>query len=124
MAYYFQPSPRFLLPTYHLYVLAAVWLLKLLSDALGRPARVATVAVVTLTALWGVPLSARAMSRVEQQRAGLTRVTEVVEEHVGSGAVLLADNAVGQHLDYLGRWRSRGAHHVSSFERSVFRRHC
>jgi hypothetical protein len=105
MAYYFQPSPRFLLPTYYLYVLAGVWLLKLLSDALGRPARVAIVAVVTLTVFWGVPLSVRAMSRVEQQRAGLTRVTEVVEEHVGSGAVLLAENAVGQHLDYLGRWR-------------------
>ncbi|UCF19203.1 MAG: glycosyltransferase family 39 protein, partial [Gemmatimonadota bacterium] len=105
MAYYYQPSPRFLLPTFYLYVLTGVWLLQLLSDALGRPARVATVAVVTLTAFWGIPLSVRAMSRVEQQRAGLTEVTKVVEEHVGNGAILLADNAVGQHLDFLGRWR-------------------
>ncbi|MGD8699006.1 MAG: glycosyltransferase family 39 protein [Gemmatimonadales bacterium] len=105
MAYYFQPSPRFLLPTFYLYTLAGVWLLRLLSDALGRPARAATVLAVILTALWGVPLSVQAMSRVERQRAALARVTDIIDQHVPGGGVVLTDNAVGQHLDFLGRWR-------------------
>ena len=108
MAYYWGGdgmSQRFLLPTYYLYAIAGVWLLKLLAHHLGRPALVAVGAVLVLALPWGLDRSVRQLAVQESRNRILVAVTDSLERHVPAGAILLADRSLGQHLDVVGPWR-------------------
>lgn len=108
MAYYWggdDMSQRFLLPTYYLYAVAGVWLLKLLADHLGRPALAAAVAVLVLALPWGLSRSTQQLVAQGRSRRALVAVTDSLEQHVPNGAVVLADRTLGAHLDVVSPWR-------------------
>ena len=107
MAYYFggdNMSQRFLLPTYYLYVVGGVWLLKILGDAVGRPA-VAVAVVLALSLPWGLSRSLDTLSHRAQVDSHLVALTDSLAGYVPDGAIVLADRTVGQHLDVLSLWR-------------------
>jgi len=108
MSYYWSPdraSMRFLMPTFPLYIIAGVWLLETISGGGKRTAAAAVLVVTALTASWGVPMSVTAVERLETVNAALVRITDALEKYAEPGAIVIADRAVQQHLDYIGRWR-------------------
>ena len=107
-AYYWNSdgmSQRFLLPTYFLYAIASVHLLRDLVDRGGNAGRAAAGAVVGLALLWGMPRAHDEVIVQSSQRARLAAVSDFVGAHVEDGAVLLVDGSVVQQLAYVGRWR-------------------
>jgi len=108
MAFYWNADPnlmRFLLPTFALYTIAAVWFLQLMS--LNEPERARRRAQILLgmTFLWGLPYTVFALSRLKHDNLALAQVTRAIEEHVEPGRVLIAQSGVQQHLDFVGDWR-------------------
>jgi len=108
MSYYWSPdraSMRFLMPTFPLYIIAGVWFLETVSGSDKRTAAAAVFVVTALTASWGIPMSVAALERLETVNAALVRITDVLEKYAEPGGIVIADRAVQQHLDYIGRWR-------------------
>ncbi len=109
MAYYFMPSMRFLLPTFFVYTIAAVWFLRLLSETQPRRAGKWTVIVLVVTAVWGLPQTVFALHRLKRDNAELAQVAHAIERHVEPGSLVIADGGLDQHLDFLGSWRLASA---------------
>jgi len=108
MAYYWggdDMSQRFLLPTYYLYAVAGVWLLKLLSDQMGRAALAATAAVLVLSLPGGLSRSVTQLAQRSTRDGVLVAITDSLAQYVPAGAVLLTDRTLGQHLDVVSPWR-------------------
>ncbi|MFC1525643.1 ArnT family glycosyltransferase [Candidatus Latescibacterota bacterium] len=108
MAYYWgggMGGLRFLVPTFYLYALAAVWLLRELVTRMGRPAVWATATVIALAILWGLPRSGEELARRQRGDASLASLTDTVRQYVPAGSVLFADRMTSQHLDVMGNWR-------------------
>ena len=105
MAYYFMASMRFLLPTFALYTIAAVWWLQLRSETEPERARRWAKVVLVLTLLWGLPYSIISLNRLRRDNDDLARVTRLVEAHVAPGSLLIAQSGLQQHLDFLGDWK-------------------
>jgi hypothetical protein len=106
-AYHWRPDPqamRFLIPTFPLYTLAAVWLLSRRIKG-RRPAQCATVGLLLVTTAWGAPRSHMALRHLCRDNGVLAGVTARLEEHVPFGSVVIAGIGVQQHLDYVGRWK-------------------
>jgi len=111
MSYYWAPqrmtdaTMRFLLPTFFIYAVAALWCLKLLAESRLAGACAAAVVLVAITACWGIPRSGETLSRFKQTNAVLSKVTDAVAEHVPAGSILFANSQIQQHLDFIGKWR-------------------
>jgi hypothetical protein len=108
MAYYWgggMGGLRFLMPTFYLYALAAVWLLRDLVTRMGRPAEWATGATVVLAVLWGAAQSGQELSQRQRRDSTLVTLTDTVRQHVPEGGALFADRMTAQHLDVMGDWR-------------------
>ncbi|MDP6039316.1 MAG: hypothetical protein QGG64_12255, partial [Candidatus Latescibacteria bacterium] len=110
MAYYFMMgdgvvSLRFLLPTFYLYVIAGMWGLKLMRDAMGQSVYVGVAAVMVVTVFWGYPQSAQTLARLEKTNGVLAAISQTVQEQVKSGEVVIAPGGIQQHLNFVGNWR-------------------
>jgi len=106
--YYFNRGPggasmRFLLPTLPLYLLPALWLLARLDSALIR--NVAVGAVLAVTLLLSIPLSARQVAGefVLTQRAAA--LLGWIEEDIPAGSVIVADHGIHEEIHFTGRWK-------------------
>lgn len=120
MAYYFSTSMRFLLPTFALYTIAAVWWLRLRAETEPQRARRWAMILLCLTLLWGLPYSIITLNRLKQDNDDLARVTRLVASRVEPGSVLIAQSGLQQHLDFLGDWRLAPE---EAFDRSARPRH-
>lgn len=108
MSYYWKPDPqsmRFLLPTFYIYSIAAVWLLHLITINHYRLAWAVSIVLLLITVVWGLPSSLRSMQHLKSHNAVLAQVTSVLENHVKSGSILIANEGINQHLDFIGYWR-------------------
>src|SRR5207244_2904294 len=108
MAYYWGPdgmSMRFLVPTFFIYGIAAVWLLKLLAESWRGPAIVASLVALLLTALAEVPQTRMQLQRLSDANRRLAQITDALKQHVPAGSIVLADRQVEQQLDFVGDWR-------------------
>jgi hypothetical protein len=108
MFYYWGPDPfsmRFLLPTFFLYAIAAVWCLQLASQSSPRTARKWSAILLLVTAAWGLPLSFLALNRMEQDNRILDTATRAIAREVEPGSIIIADHGLQQHLDFLGTWK-------------------
>ncbi|MFQ5905930.1 MAG: ArnT family glycosyltransferase [bacterium] len=108
MSYFWPPDPesmRFLLPTFYAYTVGAVWLLKEVSSSRRLLAISGSVALLVITLVWGLPKSIRSMAHLRDNNAVLARVADAVQEHVEVGSIVMANEAISQHLDFLGYWR-------------------
>ena len=111
MSYYWAPggraagTMRFLLPTFFLYTLAAVWLLRMLSHLSPRAALTAALVILVVHTAWGLPESLRTLDRQQKPAAVLASVTDLIRRHVAPGNLIIADRLIQQHLDSAGTWR-------------------
>jgi len=106
MTYYWQidgQSMRFLIPTFPLYTLASVWLLKRLLRNRSWAVCVSTL-VLLATAAWGLPASHMALKHLERDGDLLADITACIEENIPSGSIVIAGLGVQQHLDFVGHW--------------------
>jgi len=111
MSYYFVlphmpgATMRFLLPTFYVYAVAGVWLLKIMADKWHRPMRAAIPMVVVITGAWGLPQSLMPLKFIKETNTTLVAITRIVEEHVKPGDIIIAPPPIPQHLDFIGQWR-------------------
>ncbi len=108
MAYYWRPghnSMRFLLPTFFIYTIAAVWFLKLRTDDDFAGGRRQTKIVLIVTLIWGLPLSIFELLPLRHDNQVLADVTLELQKYVEPGSVLLAQSGLQQHLDFVGGWK-------------------
>ena len=108
MAYYWHAdshSMRFLLPTFALYTIAAVWFLRLMGETEPRRSRKWTRVVLIVTLLWGLPYSAFALNHLKRDNQALAAVTQSIDQHVEQRSILIAQSGLQQHLDFVGDWR-------------------
>ena len=98
-------SIRFLIPTFSLYILAAVWGFKLLAGWRPRVAAALATTMIVATACWGLPRSVSNLGRLERDNGVLAAVTQIVTSHAAPGSVVIADPRIQQQLDYIGRWK-------------------
>ena len=108
MSFFWRPdqqSMRYLLPTFYIYTIAAVWLLQLAAGDGRLSAAVVSIVLLIITIFWGLPQSLRTMEHLRDQSAVLAKITKAVEKNVEPGSILIANEAINQHLDFIGRWR-------------------
>jgi len=108
MSYYWpadQASMRFLLPTFFIYTIASVWLLRILSENQHRAVYALSAVILFVTIIWGLPLSNRYLQRLKYANKALAHVTRVLKSHVEPGCIVIANNSLNQHLDFVGFWR-------------------
>jgi hypothetical protein len=107
--FYFWPadraSMRFLMPTFSVYIIAGVWVLKMLWDKYREAAVTGTVILLAATAVWGLPDSWGHMKRLHDTNKSLAMVTDVLSSHIKPGNIVIAEQMINQHLDFIGRWR-------------------
>jgi len=105
MSYYWPPDPqsmRFLLPTFFIYTIASVWLLHLLTKNHRILAWISSIVLLLVTMFWGLPQSTQRMQRPKDLNAVLAQVTRVLKKQVEPGSILISDEGLNQHLDFLG----------------------
>jgi hypothetical protein len=108
IAYYWPPDPqsmRFLLPTFHVYTIAGLWLLRELTKDDRKAYLGAVISLVAFTAAWGAPLSLSAMERLKEQGEVALSAMSLLELNAEPGSVLITCDGISQLADYWGRWR-------------------
>ena len=112
MAYYWAPQHnaaaglRFLLPTFPVQILAALWFLHVVTGALTKPsARACLVSLAALQLAWALPGIVQETRLMRLPRQMLAALTAELEKQAEPGAVILAHPQVLQHLDYVRKWR-------------------
>ena len=108
MSYYWHPdhhSMRFLLPTFFLYAVAAVYLLQIRSATDPTRGRKQTRLLLALTFVWGVPLTVLELRHLKQDNVVLARVERQLRRYVEPGSILIAQSGLQQHLDFVGGWK-------------------
>lgn len=99
-------SMRFLMPLFPLFCVTAVWTLRLLTEKLGRAPRVAAVAaLMAVYALWAVPNSLQECRSLWYRQEVLARATAALRANVPAGDVVMADQNLLRHLDFIRAWR-------------------
>lgn len=108
MSYYWRPDPqsmRFLMPTFPVYILATVWFLKLITSKNKKVGITVSVLLLLITILWGLPKSVFSMQQLKNKNAVLTRITDELNEKIPHGSILITNEGISQHLDFIGSWR-------------------
>jgi 4-amino-4-deoxy-L-arabinose transferase-like glycosyltransferase len=112
MAYYWggmgggAESMQFLMPLFPVFSVAAIWALWLLTHQLERVPRLAAVcAIFFVYALWGISTSVQECRELKYQHQILARATAALRAHVPMGSVIVANQSILQHLDFIRAWR-------------------
>ncbi|MEW6104227.1 MAG: glycosyltransferase family 39 protein [bacterium] len=108
MSYYWKPDPqsmRYLLPTFPIYTIAGVWLLRQISEDRRLSAWASSIVLLLITIFWGLPQSLSSMRYLKKQNGVLAEVTNVVERYISAGSILITNEGISQHLDFIGHWR-------------------
>jgi hypothetical protein len=108
MFYYWHAdsfSMRFLLPTFFVYVIAAVWWLKIHGENCPEQARRWSALTLLVMIAWGLPLSVFSLYRQRHDNAALAKITRELESSVDPGSIVVADRGILQQLDFVGAWR-------------------
>ena len=105
MAYYWSPDPetmRFLLPTFPVYTLAAVYFI----SHLKRKYKIAFLSIALLVSIpWGVFGSLRVVKPLYVRNSVLAEITEGVERNIEAGSIIITYEGICQNLDLYGRWK-------------------
>lgn len=112
MAYYWDGmggaagSLRFLLPLFPLFSVTAVWTLWFITHRLDLAPRIAAVSVILMIySLWGVPTTLQECRTLKYQHQILASTTAALRRDVPAGSVLVANQGMYQHLDFIRAWR-------------------
>jgi len=97
---------RFLLPTLPIYILAAAWALSEALKSAPKAARIAIpIVLLTFQGLWGIPDLWQQTGQQGYQRDMLARVTDALDQSTHHGDIVLANNQILQHLDFVRHWK-------------------
>ena len=108
MAYVWPPDPqsmRFLLPTFPIYIILTVWLLKFLSDKNSKIGIAFTILIVILTILANFSRSLQSLRHLKIKNAVLVKITNVIKENIQPENILVSNEGIIQNLDFLGKWK-------------------
>ena len=113
MAYYWSgggpqqagASMRFLIPTFFLYTLVGVFLLKCCVDQWPTHARIAVPTLLLLHAVWGIPTTVQTLRRAEQNGARQVAISRWIGEKVEPGSLVIAQMKIQEQLSVVGDWR-------------------
>jgi len=113
MAYYWSgggpgqagASMRFLVPTFFLYTLAGVFLLRCLADQWPAHARVAVPMLLLFHAVWGIPSTAQLLRQAEQNGARQIAISRWIGEKVEPGSLVIGQTRIQEQLGVTGDWR-------------------
>jgi len=108
MAYVWPPDPqsmRFLLPTFPIYIILTVWMLKFLTEKNLKIGIVSTIFITLLTIFTGLPRSSHSLQHLKIKNSVLVKIANVVKKNIEPGNILIANEGILQNLDFLGRWK-------------------
>lgn len=105
MAYSWPPDPqsmRFLLPTFPIYTIAAVYFMSRLS----KNYRIALLSIAILVSLpWGVLGFLRAVTPLHMQNSVLENITKAVEKNISEKSIIMTSEGICQNLDVYDKWK-------------------
>ena len=105
MAYFWPPDPqtmRFLLPTFPIYTIAAVYFI---SQLKGKY-QIIYLSIALLVSLpWGVSGSLRAVKPLKARNSVLANITRYIERKIKAGNIIITYEGICQNLDLLGKWK-------------------
>jgi len=105
MAYSWSPDPetmRFLLPTFPIYTLVAVYFI----SHLKKKYKIAFLSIALLALLpWGVLGSSRAVKPLYVRNSVLADITKAVERNIEAGSIIITYEGICQNLDLYGKWK-------------------
>ncbi len=97
-----RQSTRFVLYTFPLYILAAVYLL---AATRGRLRAVLVAVLLVLAIPWSVGTTLRKLERLHFRNGAVAKVTEGIQREVPPGSVLITYEGICQNLDVYGQWK-------------------
>jgi len=105
MAFWCPPDPqsmRYLLPTFPIYTLAAVYFI----SRLNKNYRIVLLSIVILVSLpWGVLGSLSAVKPLYMRNSVLKNITNAVEKNIEEGSIIITSEGICQNLDIYGKWK-------------------
>ena len=110
-AYYFPPrelavpSLRFLYPIIYLITICAVWFLRRVTESHIEGIRVAIAVLVFFNCGWALNQTLQTIEPLKATDDSLKQITEVLETEVEPGSIVISQNSILQHLDFIGKWR-------------------
>ncbi|RKY87334.1 hypothetical protein DRQ15_11025, partial [candidate division KSB1 bacterium] len=105
MAYFWPPDPqtmRFLLPTFPIYTIAAVYFI---SQLKGKYQIVCLSIALLVSLPWGVSGSLRAVKSLKARNSVLANITRYIERKIKAGNIIITYEGICQNLDLLGKWK-------------------
>ncbi len=106
MAYFWQPDPqsmRFLLPTFPLYTLGAVYFV---SNITKNKLKWAVLGITLLIALpWGISGSLMRLEHLKQPNKVLSVVTQSINKNIEKGSIIITNEGICQNLDITHLWK-------------------
>lgn len=112
MAYYWAPAGnsnatmRFLLPTFPIFILAGMWMLRAATQNAPRAARVTLpLILIGFQLLWGASTAMQNVDRMSFSKAALAMLTEKVRQVAQTDDVVVTTGAMLQHADFVRLWK-------------------
>ena len=111
MAYYFPPhelsvpSLRFLYPVIYLITISAVWFLKRITESKLEGVRVAIAVLVIFNCGWALNRTLQTIAPLKKTDDTLKQVTDILENEIEPGSIVLSQSMLLQHLDFIGKWK-------------------
>jgi hypothetical protein len=97
---------RYLMPTFACYVVTALWFLKtVLASQPVALQRTAMVSLLAFQIFWGAWSSIPEYERMAHQKQVLAITTDHLEKTVSHEDVVIADQQLQQHLDFIHHWK-------------------
>ena len=105
MGYFWSPDPetmRFLLPTFPIYTLVAVYFI----SQLKKKYQIAFLSIALLVSLpWGVSGSLRAVRPLYVRNSAISNITKTIERDIADGSIIITFEGICQNLDVYGKWK-------------------
>ena len=105
MGYFWSPDPetmRFLLPTFPIYTLVAVYFI----SQLKKKYQIAFLSIALLVSLpWGVSGSLRAVRPLYVRNSAISNITKTIERDIADGSIIITFEGICQNLDVYDKWK-------------------
>ncbi|MCP4676432.1 MAG: hypothetical protein GY854_13150 [Deltaproteobacteria bacterium] len=96
---------RFFVPLFPLYSIATVWVLQVLSSNRWRHGVALASLALLIQFAWGLPVSLGSLRSHSYALRRLVELTDVMEDRVPPGSIVVADKLVSMQLHLKGSWR-------------------
>lgn len=106
MAYFFNdPSQRFLLPTYPLYIIAGVWCFHILMQHKVKGAQTVLLILTITMSVWCTATSVKHIQRFHRSNSMYVDATKVIKETIQpSDAYVIVSHKLGRHLMFVSEY--------------------